>query len=368
MIRRKFLIPAITSILVLSLALAGCSEPADEVEMVTVTFALGGSSRATGFGGEISDYNELEHYVTITGPSGENIPAPVTKGDIPTVTATGPAGSWLIEVQAVRTPFAGLSSLYALYSHLHTVNSGTSINITMQRPADFITANSSLSLAVPLTAPMWSSIFNAIDNSTATAVTLNLSRCTDGGSGAPLFNGTFDPGSSLTGKDKVSTLILPNAATEIIGSSGPVPFAAFTGLTSVIGSGIIDIGERAFWEADQLTDVSFPELKNIDDDAFNSAFALTNVNFPKVETIGDSAFFNCDIGHLDLPNVVTIGTTAFSGNSNLNSITISGGATLDISGWDTSSRYATFVDYYGINPPTSSTGTYTHDGTGWTGP
>ncbi len=139
--------------------------------------------------------------------------------------------------------------------------------------------------------------------------------------------------------------------------------------------GLIDIGDRAFWSCEGLSDISLPEgVKHIGDSSFaysrlssinlpeslveigNHAFAdcsLTAIKLPKeisdtgestfwgckglisvelsekVESIGGYAFYGCSsLTHIELPeNLISIGELAFEGCSSLTDIEIPSGVT-----------------------------------------
>ena len=72
------------------------------------------------------------------------------------------------------------------------------------------------------------------------------------------------------------------------------------------------IGERAFYECDDLVSVDMPSVMTIGDRAFLYCSALTSVSMPSVTTIGESAFWDCSaLTSVEMPSVTTIGDGAF---------------------------------------------------------
>jgi hypothetical protein len=101
-----------------------------------------------------------------------------------------------------------------------------------------------------LAAGGWESLLSTIASS-GKYVSLDLSACT--------MDGTeFDPGTA-TGADKITALVLPDAAESIkAGADNNATFKAFTGLTSISGAGVETIGDYAFLRCTDLTEVSLP--------------------------------------------------------------------------------------------------------------
>jgi hypothetical protein len=122
-----------------------------------------------------------------------------------------------------------------------------------------------------LTAEKWQVLLSAI-YSADQYVALNLSACTSGtqSSGSGLYaDGTFDPNySTSTGKDLVVSLVLPDTAKAILDNTNYS--SSFSSLAEVSGTGIVTIGERAFYNCTSLTSVSFPVATSIGVAAFYS--------------------------------------------------------------------------------------------------
>ena len=202
----------------------------------------------------------------------------------------------------------------------------------------------SLHMAMELSDSNWDDLLIAIDNA-GKDVDLNLSACTRGPSGTAyglMSSGIFDPNpSDPTGKDKIVSLILPEATEEIIGTTGSIAtFEYFDYLTEItlggnittigeqafmnsnlervtIGNSVTIIGDYAFRDCTSLSSVSFGNsITSIGDSAFILNNQLTKIALPNsVTSIGDNAFAFCDLSELIIGNdVQTIGVAAFSDN------------------------------------------------------
>lgn len=92
---------------------------------------------------------------------------------------------------------------------------------------------------------------------------------------------------------------------------------------------VTKVGERAFYNKDQITSVILPEsIKEIDKQAFLSCEAITDVNFPvALNKIGDEAFCYCkSMSEVYIPdNVSYIGRFAFYGCSSMEKVIIAQG-------------------------------------------
>jgi hypothetical protein len=123
------------------------------------------------------------------------------------------------------------------------------------------------------------------------------------------------------GKDKIVSLTLPTTITEIVDPTewyeGAFNGENFTALTTVIGEGVVTIGQRAFQDTDSnndtssLTTVSFPNATTIKGMAFQDCKALVNVSFPKATSIDNYAFLGTALTEASFPKVESIGTEAF---------------------------------------------------------
>ena len=133
-------------------------------------------------------------------------------------------------------------------------------------------------------------------------------------------DGTFDPmqnGISIAseGKAKIRSLILPDAATAIIGKD-PTVFSQFDSLKTVTGRNITQIGSFAFGFNPPnylvLESVDFPNAIYIGKAAFMNN-RLTQAHFPLVTVIGDNAFNGCDLlESAYFPEAVTVEMFAFA--------------------------------------------------------
>lgn len=85
-----------------------------------------------------------------------------------------------------------------------------------------------------------------------------------------------------------------------------------TSLQSVCITEATAIGEYAFYECGQLTNVSLPKVKTTGNYAFQYCKLLTNVSLPMVESIGTYAFEECTaLTDISLPEATSIDTRAF---------------------------------------------------------
>ena len=93
----------------------------------------------------------------------------------------------------------------------------------------------------------------------------------------------------------------------------------------IVGEGITHLGEFAFAQNVNMTEVTLPEtLTSIGGNAFSSCSKLQEIKLPsKVETIGNFAFSETAITSINIPNTVTtIGFRAFLRCTELKEITI----------------------------------------------
>ena len=156
-----------------------------------------------------------------------------------------------------------------------------------------------LSLQIRLNESNWLFILEAIAARDA-FVSLDLSPCarsTVNYGGGLRSGGTFDPVNSVsTGKDKIRSLTLPDAAVSLVpGAVGKTPFSVFENLTAINGAHVTDIGIYALSNCDSLTGFNFPELENIGDYAFSGCTGLESATLGTVlAVIGDGAFIGCN--------------------------------------------------------------------------
>jgi hypothetical protein len=161
----------------------------------------------------------------------------------------------------------------------------------------------------------WAGLLTAI-NSGGKYVALYLSGCT--------MTGTeFDPdNASSTGKDKIVSLTLPDAAASIPdGSQSSATFSSFTNLKTVSGENVTSIGAYAFYDCTSLSSVSFPLATAIGERAFYNCTNLSSVSFPQAESIGERAFAYCSaLSSVSFPQAASIGDFAFAVCTGLSSV------------------------------------------------
>jgi hypothetical protein len=182
-----------------------------------------------------------------------------------------------------------------------------------------------ISKNVQLTEANWKAILTEIAGAGIDDVILDLSLCTRSGQytgGGLSSDGTFDPLYNFsTGKDRISSLILPNAATSIVESSNS-SFRSFSNLTSVSSPTVTDIGRRAFFNCIRLTSVNFPAVASIGEYAFSYCYSLNSVSFPAAIIIGDS-FRDCtSLKSVSFPAATSIGAYAFGGCISLTDVSL----------------------------------------------
>jgi hypothetical protein len=116
---------------------------------------------------------------------------------------------------------------------------------------------------------------------------------------------------------------------DCVASIGQDAFGGCCGLTNVtIPQGVTSIGQGAFGGCYSLTKVTIPDsVTSIGQNAFRGCYSLTNVTIPNnVSSIGDGAFEGTSLTDITIPNSVTnIGNFAFYYCSNLTSVTIGSG-------------------------------------------
>ena len=138
--------------------------------------------------------------------------------------------------------------------------------------------------------------------------------------------------------DKYSgDIVIPTVVTYLdnnnysVTSIGWAAFSGCTNLTSVnIPNSVTSIGEYAFYDCTGLTSVTIPNsVTSIGSSAFSGCTGLTSVTIPNsVTSIGSSAFSGCTgLTSIEIPNSVTnIEKDAFSGCTGLTFVTINSNA------------------------------------------
>nr|AGS51805.1 internalin-like protein (LPXTG motif) [uncultured bacterium contig00053] len=269
---------------------------------------------------------------------------------------------------------APLTSLAAVAAYLASASGGASAADPIPLPVSIALGDMTSS------SDGWQELLSAIENA-GKYVALDLSACAMSGT-------EFNPVSSVTdGKDKIVSLTLPDAAESIAGGSG---FNGFTALTGVSGGEVTGIGYEAFYNCASLESVFFPKAASIDVFAFARCTSLKSVSFPEAATIGGYAFDRCtslksvsfpkaasidqyafadctSLESASFPEATSIGNAAFNNCNSLTSITISAGLT-NFGNYH-SARFDAFSTYY-LDPAggNQQAGTYTWNGSAWTGP
>jgi hypothetical protein len=132
---------------------------------------------------------------------------------------------------------------------------------------------------------------------------------------------TFNPGATSAGKNRITSLVLPNDSTEIVSGTLINPsFNNFTVLRSISGRNIEDTGNFSLHNRGRLVSINFPALISIGNNAFSNNPLLREITMPDtVETIGNNAFSNNPLlREITIPETVeTIGNNAFGGCSDL---------------------------------------------------
>ena len=198
-----------------------------------------------------------------------------------------------------------------------------------------------LSLGSQLTETAWLFILGEIA-AAGKYVDLDLSACTRSGSsngGGLRSNGTFDPlRDILTGKDRIVSIALPDAAANLLNGGGNASSASsfryFTNLITFSGRGLISIGSYVFSFCQSLALTELPQgITSIGVGAFYYSQNLALTDLPLgITSIGESAFASCtNLALTELPDGITfIGNRAFSNCTNLTSLILP--ASVSISG------------------------------------
>jgi hypothetical protein len=180
-----------------------------------------------------------------------------------------------------------------------------------------------VSKSVQLTEEAWKAILREIGAMGEDEyVNLDLSLCTRSNvntGGGLRSDGTFNPMHTISdagnGKEKIKSLILPNAATSIVAEGvglGEYPPFSDLNLYSVSGSAVTDIGSGAFDFQGNLSIVNFPQAVNIGDRAFWECISLVSVSFPQATSIGGGAFYKCrNLTNVNLPKLTSMGNASF---------------------------------------------------------
>jgi hypothetical protein len=247
---------------------------------------------------------------TVTASSSGTTLTLTHASDIPAasywVTVTEAAMSESGRLELTITEYADLTSVAAIASYLSSASGGTTA------------APVPLALSLNLTDAQngWIGLLATINNA-GKYVALYLSACTMGST-------EFDLGTYNAGKNRIVSLVLPNAAQSVkAGTSSAQAFRDFTSLKSVEGANITSIGEGAFNDCSALTTVSLPAAASIGDQAFNDCDALTTASLPAATSIGDQAFNDCNaLTTVSLPVATSIGASAFANCNALTTVSL----------------------------------------------
>ncbi len=100
-------------------------------------------------------------------------------------------------------------------------------------------------------------------------------------------------------------------------------FANLENLETVSISGVQNYGTNVFQNDAALTGVTFTDgLTSVPEGMFYGCTALTEFNFADVTEIANNAFYKSGIAEADMPNLVTLGNSAFNSCINLTSVNL----------------------------------------------
>jgi hypothetical protein len=279
---------------------------------LTGTLALSDGLTLDSFSGEkrIAVYSNADYTGQIAKIPAEDswiIDAPAT-GDtalyIEAKLSGGPEGKTYTGRKTLRITEAGARDIAIAATWL--IENIADVAPYLQGAASGETADNPVMLPVAFALPdHWPALLTAIQGK-GKYVVLDLSACG--------MTGTeFDPGTADTGESKIVSLVLPDAATSIIGGEdySSTVFWYFKALTRVGGSNIESIGDYAFYNCDALEAAYFPKALSIGDYAFNNCGALETADFPAATSIGDWAFATTALEAADSPAATSIGDYAF---------------------------------------------------------
>jgi hypothetical protein len=147
----------------------------------------------------------------------------------------------------------------------------------------------------------------------------------------------------FVGCSALTTITVDPANTSFVAHDGMLlnkaetTLIAYPSATGAIAlPAIVEVGDRAFWDCENLTTVSLPVAKNIGNYAFYECTSLTTVSLPVAKNIGNYAFYECtSLTTVSLPAAQTISNGAFAACWSLTTVslpvaqTISNGAFWD---------------------------------------
>lgn len=113
----------------------------------------------------------------------------------------------------------------------------------------------------------------------------------------------------VTDEFRGPSLELPPSVTKIHSNAAQYKSA----IKSIIGLGIVEIGDNALRNNKELTEVNFPKLTKIGSNAFQGCSNLKTVHAPLVEVIGRGAFLDCkSLVEVNFPKLKAIPQGVFS--------------------------------------------------------
>ena len=329
--KRKLIFIALAAVLVLT----GCTNPVAEdgvtehVEGGTIVIRLGNlpESDSVGAARSATGMALVQHTILLHREEDGSLyrtVGPHAHGSQVTITAVTP-GSYTMTVNSTlggAIYASGTASSIVVTEH---AGASVSVNMTVDFAGFLAAAPGGASAADPVVLPLampfnptnWENTILPALAAAGQYVALDLSAM-------PMPGGTvFDPNNTIsTGKDRIVSLILPDAALSIADGILINPtFQHFINLETVVGRRVTSIGNGAFAGATSLTSVSFPLVTSIGGHAFVGAANLTSVSFPLATSIGDSAFtFAFNLTSVYFPLVTSIGDSAFWQATSLTSV------------------------------------------------
>lgn len=109
---------------------------------------------------------------------------------------------------------------------------------------------------------------------------------------------------------------------NVITSIGKSAFAS-TKLSSITFNKLTALEDNAFYECDNLRNISIPNCGSIPSSAFCGCTALESVAISKLNSVGNNAFENCSkLNNINLEYCSSIGESAFASCSNISQITL----------------------------------------------
>jgi hypothetical protein len=151
-------------------------------------------------------------------------------------------------------------------------------------------------------------------------VSLDLSDCPIS---ALTESTAFDPDPSISaGKDRIVSLILPEAVNSIVaGTAGNPAFGGFASLERLGARNVTGAGAYCFTDLAALKTLDLPALASIGSYAFSGCAVLNTLDLPTLASVGDYAFSGCvALESVNLPALASIGNGAFSGCKSLETV------------------------------------------------